>query len=171
MRFINLCCFPRGAQRWVSRFTDQHLVLPCQSVVGQGESAQPCLLSSGNQLPELSPPWDREEKESFPRNTSLLLHSSQSKQRSFLCFISAGLETEIITAGSRPLQPSAERFRRQEGRFGVLEPGGGGGLWNAQLWAGSRWGVRNCLGQWRHSAHADFRESLWGVGQHQASID
>lgn len=124
MRFINLCCFPRGAHRRVSHFTDQHLVLPGQSVVEQGESAQHCLLSSGNQLPELSLPWDREGKESFPRNPSLLLRSSQSKRQYCLCFLSAGVEVAIVTAGSRPLQPAEEMFRRQEGHFGVLEPGG-----------------------------------------------
>lgn len=68
-----------------------------------------------------------EEKESFPRNSSLLLRSSQSKQRFFLCFVSAGVEVAIVTAASPPLQPSEEMFRRQEGRFGVLEAGGVGG--------------------------------------------
>lgn len=71
-------------------------------------------------------PGIEEEKESFPTNTSVLLHSSQRKQRSFLRFVSAGLEVAIVTASSPPLQPSEEMSRRQEGHFGVLEAGGGG---------------------------------------------
>lgn len=44
-----------------------------------------------------------------------------------MCFVPAGLEVAIVTAGSPPLQPSEEMFRPQEGHFGVLEAGGGGG--------------------------------------------
>lgn len=116
-------------------------------------------------------PGTRQEKESFPRNTSLLLHCSQSKQRFLLCFVSAGLEAAIVTAGSHPLQPSEEMFRWQEGHFGALEMGGDGrGLESTTLgWQQVR--CEELPRAVRYSVHADLRVSLWGVGQHQAPID
>lgn len=58
----------------------------------------------------------------------------------------AGVKEAIITAGSLLCSPQEKCLGD---RKVILEPWSWG--MNAQCWVGSRWGVRNCPGQWRHN--------------------